>query len=337
MRFRQLCLVVLSVLGGGACKDEGGEEPPLTLPLPQTENYFDPLLLGTITVPGAYPVKVISASVATVTPSTINHHDYDDRVNGFGCNADHLDSAASPPDFHPGPVEGGIITITGYTGGTLLDGTEAPKIITCKHYETPTLNPSARYRCGYGPLDANGDVGPLVGSTPYPIGATPIRDGDVISFTSTGGGIFGSFPVQGQAPTTSTATGDITASLADVKFDPAQDTVIEVSCPEGSCGGVATARISLSRTAEPRTTSGGASCFAVLSPTSARFVVKKEAIRTMRGCKLSDGTNCDTTLERASITIVRFNPPSTSFDSKGNQLQNIAAGQGISVTIPLKP
>jgi hypothetical protein len=293
----------------------------------------DPLLLGTLTVPGAFPVKVLTASVGMATPTNILRHDYDDSVNGYGCNADHLDSAASPPDIYPGPVEGGVITITGYTGGTLLDGTEAPKVITCKHSETP----SPRYRCGYGPLNANGEVGPIINATPYPIDATPIRDGDVISFTSTGGGQFGSFPVQGQPATTATATGDLTASLADVKFDPAQDTVIEVSCPEGSCSGVATARISASRKADPRTTSGGIQCLAQLSPTNPRIVIKKEAIRTMRGCNLSDGTNCDTTLETAGIAIVRFRPPNTSFDSMGHEIQNIAAGRGISVTIPLKP
>ncbi|MCP3105258.1 hypothetical protein LZ198_40960 [Myxococcus sp. K15C18031901] len=330
MRFHHFCLVVLSVLGATSCDDDGGEEQPP--PQPQTENRVDPLLLGVLTVPGAYPVKVLTASVGMATPTNTLHHDYDDSVNGYGCNADHLDSAASPPDIYPGPVEGGIVTITGYTGGTLLDGSEAPKVITCKHFETP----SPRYRCGYGPLTADGDVGPIINATPYPLDATPIRDGDVITFTSTGGGKFGGFPAEGQPPTTSTATGDLTASLGDVKFDPSQDTVIEVSCP-GGCRGVATARTSVTRKTDPKTTSGGMQCLVELSPTNSRIVIKKEAIRVMRGCNLADGTNCDATLETAAITIVRFNPPNTSFDSKGNQIQNIAAGQGISATIPLKP
>jgi hypothetical protein len=327
VRFHQLCLVVLSVLGGAACKDDGGEEPE-----PQTESRVDPLILGVLTIPGEFPVKVLTASVGMATPTNTPHHDYDDRVNGYGCNANHLDTTVSPPDINPGPVEGGIVTITGYSGGTMLDGTEAPKVITCKHSETP----SPRYTCGYGPLNANGEVGPLINATPYPIDANPIRDGDVITFSSTGSGSFGSFPVQGQPPTTATATGDLTASLNDIQFDPAQDTVIEVSCP-GGCGGVATARINASRTTEPRTTAGGVSCLVELSPTNSRFVIKKEAIRTMRGCKLSDGTNCDTALEQVSIAIVRSNRPNTSFDSKENPIRNITAGQGLSVTLPLKP
>jgi hypothetical protein len=292
---------------------------------------IDPLLLGTISVPGPLPVKVLSASIGMATPTNILHHDYDDSVNGIGCNADHLDSNAVPPDIYPGPAEGGIVTITGYTGGTLLDGTQAPSIITCKRNAMP---PS--YRCGYGPLDANGEIGPAINATPYPIDANPIVSGDVISFAGTGSDTFGSFPVSGQAPTSAVAAGDVSAHLADVKFDPASDTVIDVTCPDG-CSGLATARITATRKNEPKTTSGLIQCITAISPTSARFVIKKEAIRTMRGCNLADGLNCDSSLETVQIALVRFNQPGTSTDSKGNAIQNIAAGQGMSVTVPLAP
>jgi hypothetical protein len=142
-------------------------------------------------------------------------HGFDNQQNGVGCTGDHYDNASTPPTPD---AQGGAVTITGYSGGSLLLGGSSSQKITC-------TRTSANYTCAY-------DDGTDVASSPFNSGAHPLGSGP-ITFQGAGGADFGAFTLMASPDN----TVSVSENLASIHYSATADTTLHYTCAGGTCNG----------------------------------------------------------------------------------------------------
>jgi hypothetical protein len=173
-------------------------------------------LTGSVTVVGTTVTVQLLAPYISVAEGTPPAHDYDDRVGGFGCYADHYvtGSKPPPPDANAGPIE-----ITGYSGGQ-FDGFgagSAPNKIYC-------AVENGNYSCGYGPLSSSGQPGKTVEGEVYASGTDPMGPGP-ITFSDATNSVLGTFSLSASPVGTVSASG-----LGSETYTASQDVTLSYSC-----------------------------------------------------------------------------------------------------------
>jgi hypothetical protein len=251
------------------------------------------------------PVRVL-APIATFGPATM--HAYDDHML-FGCFADHYDLLTNPP---PPDLDAGAITITGYAGGTLLNGQPAPSTIVC-------VLSGGHYQCGYGP-----PPGPDPLSQLFPSTATPILAGVPIEFRTLGGGVGGAFDFFATAADEVAVAQDLTM----IHYDPALDTTLNLSCPNDANGACTFSVVIVQVLATsapvgdpmyPGTSFGQLTCTGALGGNAPMIAIKAGAIAAMFAA--------DPNLVQVQSRVLRVLVPTHQSDSRGYPV-TVAAGRG---------
>jgi hypothetical protein len=119
----------------------------------------------------------------------------------------------------------------------------------------------------------------------------------------------------------------IVENLETIKYDPAQDTTLHISCPTETCGYITAVNLTASPNSpadfnQPAASTGILTC-AVLS--SNTVVIKKEAIKAMFGD--------DAALVTVQTSVARLGLPTGLNDSHGNTIQ-FTAGAGVIAFAP---
>jgi hypothetical protein len=161
----------------------------------------------------------------TVWNGPLPVNDYDDRVNGLGCYANHYDST------HPRPQDAnaGTFTISGYHAASFLTGGSAPSSITC-------AVSSGNYSCSYRG-QSSAAATQAYSSTTNPLGSGPI------TFSAASNAILGSVDLQDSPDGTVTVSQNLNA----LTYSANSDMTLSYSC-NGACSSSAVIIISIAAT-----------------------------------------------------------------------------------------
>jgi hypothetical protein len=247
---------------------------------------------------GPQPIVLLDAR-ASFHPLALAHA-YDDRAGGaLGCVADHFDAA------HPAPADGdaGSLRMSGFAGGTLLDGSHAANPIVCARFSDNV------YSCIY-------PTGAIVARAPMSAPASPLGGG-AITFATGAGADFGAQEVSGSAGGTLALAED----LASLRF-AAGDTLLHPSCP-AACPG---ARVAVRLTARA---SSGAAAFGTSYCVYAMNQELKVPIAAT-AAMLANDASLDTIDSEVALLAAA---PLTASDDRGNPL-TAELGRGLFASAP---
>ena len=287
---------------------------------------------GVFMVPG----RILSTTVS-FTNTIEEKIDFKDTRLIPGCRGSHYDV---PGGKLPGPyLPAGVISITGYAGGMLLTGQDAPAEIQCVLNPMVNGNPMLKaYECGYGPLTM-GKIGLKTSLGIYFPIATPLPPNQQVVIKGTGEDRFGSFDSTEDHLSAPPAL-EVVEELGKVKYSAASDTVLHFSCPadasmdggaqrdggaSGRCpatvvlGSVIFATAPSSDPAFPGAVYGAVYCTEFAAGETITF--KREALAAAIG-SFSPYTTVVTQVVRGNL------PPIGKTDSKGNTL-TLGAGRGV--------
>jgi hypothetical protein len=235
------------------------------------------------------------------------------------CSAWHYDANAAAPAM----LDPGVVTISGYAGGTLITGMTPPDQIACQLTGSFLL-------CGYGAI-MNGALGGIVSETPYPSGTGALGNGN-ITFQATGGSAFGSFNIS-VAP----ATAPATATVTGLTYSANANTVIPFSCGN-NCGiGAYVALVqATSNTAahvdEPASAGGGILCLGAygIFGAAAQITLTAADISTMLGADASIQT-VSTAVVLLPLNYAETLINTTQTDSMGHPVYGFAGTGTVAV------
>lgn len=168
---------------------------------------------------GGTPVTVLDARVAFGGAVA---HDYDDRTGRLGCFADHYVASSKPA---PADGDAGSVSISGFAGGTLLDG-------------HPAASPIAGTRSAGGYYQSLFPGGDGAAMAPFPAGASPLGAGPIV-FTTGGGAQLGAVTAS-STPTTGAIA--VTENLNTVTYTAGSNLTLDL---HGCVGACVTARVTL--------------------------------------------------------------------------------------------
>jgi hypothetical protein len=158
--------------------------------------------------------------------------DYDNRVAGIGCTADHYDATGKPA---PADADAGWLRMSGFTGGPLLAGGQATQPIVC-------MREAGYYGCAY-------PSGTIVSGAFFAGAATPLGPGP-ITFALPGAADFGARALSG-APIGIASTNE---DLNAIHYSPTTDTALHITCSPTCAPG----RIAVNLTAMQASTASAA-------------------------------------------------------------------------------
>ena len=274
---------------------------------------------GTQNISGKILVPVVSSGQAGLP----NTHDFDDRnAFGLGCFSDHYNLVNGKKPV--ADVNAGTVVMTGYsTTNKTIGGATVPDEIDC------VVGMSGAYQCGFG-MAMNGMVGPDPTTAVFPPSAVLIPTGRAIRFKYSGG-ILGTYDSMNIAVATETVA--VTDDLTTIKYDPAADTTLHYSCPDGMMGACPTGAVLVQLVATsknvgemgyPGADYGVTNCVGLTS--SNKIVIKKEVLTAMYG-----GSNA---IKQVYTRLVRGSlPPGGQKDDKGNAV-TLAVGRGVTGFAP---